>query len=235
MENNNSGEHKTNDDRLTDIFSSVGRQYRLTDVTAQFVAFRDLKIRWQRSYKMADFMVSDYLDDAPDGILWDFADTIIAKIFAENDSDYSNSVIEWISSDGFRARKQPIYLRRSKNLTRSPVGREKNLLDSYGRLVDDGLVEEDPGLCISWMKSATARKIGHCSVVMDVVALSGALDDAHVPDFVLDYCLYHELCHVKIGFDPSGRGHDQKFAGLENMYPRRSEAVEWLRRVDMFV
>ena len=171
MENNNSGEHKTNDDRLTDIFSSVGRQYRLTDVTAQFVAFRDLKIRWQRSYKMADFMVSDYLDDAPDGILWDFADTIIAKIFAENDSDYSNSVIEWISSDGFRARKQPIYLRRSKNLTRSPVGREKNLLDSYGRLVDDGLVEEDPGLCISWMKSATARKIGHCSVVMDVGGL----------------------------------------------------------------
>ena len=45
MENNNSGEHKTNDDRLTDIFSSVGRQYRLTDVTAQFVAFRDLKIK----------------------------------------------------------------------------------------------------------------------------------------------------------------------------------------------
>ncbi len=235
MEDGTKEKERINNDRLNGIFSDAGKDYGLDDVTAQFTAFRDLKIRWQRTYRMADFMVSDYLDDAPDGILREFADTIIAKAFSSDDRDYPGSVVEWISSDAFRERKQPIFLRRSKNLTRSPVGEAKNLLDSYGRLVDDGLVEEDPGLCLTWMKTSSARKIGHCSVVMDVVALSAALDSADVPDPVLDYCLYHEICHTVIGFDPSGREHERRFLQLDGMYPRRAEAAEWLRHADLFV
>lgn len=235
MQKRNKGAEKTDDERLSNIFSGAGKQYGLEEVTARFVAFRDLKIRWQRSYKMADFMVSDYLNDAPEEVLWDFADTIIAKAFTDDRGDYARSVVEWITSERFRERKQPVYLGRSRNLTRSPVGTHKNLTESYGRLVDSGLAEEDPGLCLSWTKNSASRKMGHCSVIMGVIAISGALDDVRVPDDVLDYCVYHELCHLKIGFDPSGGEHDRRFPAMEALYPKKAEAAEWLRHMDMFV
>ena len=52
------------DEILNEIFKKVGNDFGY-DVSAEFAAYRDFKIRWQRSYKWAEFQVSDYLKDAP--------------------------------------------------------------------------------------------------------------------------------------------------------------------------
>ena len=36
-----------------------------------------------------------------------------------------------------------------------------------------------------------------------------------IPDFVLDYCVYHELCHLMIGFDPMAKRHGEWVSKLE--------------------
>lgn len=57
------------DDHLTMIFSAVGARHGYEDVGAEFAAFEDFKVRWQRSYHWIRFSVSDYLDRAPDDAL----------------------------------------------------------------------------------------------------------------------------------------------------------------------
>ena len=70
---------------------------------------------------------------------------------------------------------------------------------------------------------------------MNVVSVSKALDTDEVPDFVLDYCLYHEICHLLLGYDPTGDAHEQKFYELNCKFPKRKEAEVWLRRLFMYV
>ena len=131
--------------------------------------------------------------------------------------------------------KQPVYVRRSRNLTRSPQGEHRNLKDSYERLKKMGLVEDDPELFLSWTKEPNVRKVGYCSVLMKVVAVSSVLDNPDIPENVMDFVLYHELCHILIGFDPGSEKHAKGFAELESRFPTRKEAEDWLRRLCLYL
>lgn len=42
-------------------FQKVGNDFGFGNVTAEYAPFRDLKVRWQRTYDWASFQVSDYL------------------------------------------------------------------------------------------------------------------------------------------------------------------------------
>ena len=53
------------DSELTEVFSEVGSRYGYADVKAKFKALKDFKVQWQRSYKWAEFTVSDYMDRTP--------------------------------------------------------------------------------------------------------------------------------------------------------------------------
>ncbi len=65
--------------QLNEIFERIGEEYGYR-AGAEFAAFKDLKVRWVRTSDWADFKVSDYLRDAPEGVIEDLARTIITKI-----------------------------------------------------------------------------------------------------------------------------------------------------------
>jgi len=215
-------------------FKEVGREYGFDKVEAEFVAFKEFKVRWQRSYKWADFKVSDYLADAPPEVIEGLCNSLFSKITGE-DEGYSDEMCRWMTAPEFSEYKQPVYLKRSRNLTRSSKGEAKDLESAYGRLIDMGLAEKDGSVHLTWTKESNVRKIGHCSVLMKVVTISSVLDTEMIPDFVLDYCLYHELCHLMIGFDPSAKRHGAEFSELEAKYPRADEAKEWLKKLCLYL
>ena len=215
-------------------FKEIGKEYGFDKVEAEFVAFKEFKVRWQRSYKWADFKVSDYLADAPPEVIEGLCNSLFSKITGD-DEGYSEEMCSWITSPEFSEYKQPVYLKRRRNITRSSKGESKDLDSAYGRLAEMGLVEKDRSVHISWTKESNIRKIGHCSVLMKVITISSILDTDEIPDFVLDYCLYHELCHLMIGFDPSAKRHGEEFARLEAKYPKADEAKEWLKRLCLYL
>ncbi|MGI6471506.1 MAG: hypothetical protein ACOX1N_00270 [Candidatus Methanomethylophilaceae archaeon] len=218
---------------LQEIFRNIGKKYKYDAVAAEFTAYKDFKVRWQRSYKWADFKVSDYLSDAPGRVIEGLAETLFTRICIRDETSFSEEMCDWVTAPEFARTKQPIYLRRSRNITRSPEGEHRNLTDSYNRLIDAGLVEKDPDMFLSWTREPSIRKVGHCSVLMKVVSLSSALDNPEIPDFVTDYVMYHELCHTIMGFNPTTERNQKEFAELEALYPRQNEAEAWLRKLCM--
>jgi hypothetical protein len=214
-------------------FKEVGREYGFDKVEAEFVAFKEFKVRWQRSYRWADFKVSDYLADAPPEVIEGLCNSLFSKITGD-DEGYSEEMCRWITAPEFSECKQPVYLKRSRNLTRSSKGETKDLESAYDRLIELGLVKKDPYVHLSWTKESNVRKIGHCSVLMKVITISNILDSDMIPDFVLDYCLYHELCHLMIGFDPSAKAHGEEFSNLEARYPQKDEANDWLKKLCLY-
>ncbi|MDI3483067.1 MAG: hypothetical protein PWQ88_938 [Candidatus Methanomethylophilaceae archaeon] len=218
---------------LEKAFQRAGREFGYNAVKAEFSPFRELKIRWQRSAGWAEFKVSDYLSDADEIIIEDLARVLFMRIAQGKRSKYPEELQEWMASPDFVKKKQPVYLRRSRNLSRDPRGKCYDLRNSYERLIETGMVERDPEVFLSWTLRPNLRRVGYCSVFMKVIAISCALDDKVIPEFVTEYVLYHELLHLADGPSMSGQVHDEEFRRREKMHPMWKEAEEWLRRLSV--
>jgi len=216
---------------LTTAFRSVGKEYGYDSVSADYESFKEFKVKWRRSCGWIEFEASDYLKDAPEDVLKGVAETIFSRISRMEQRRYSDTMLEWMTSKDFVKKKQPTYLRRSRNLTGTQVGKHVDLGESYKRLIDMGLVSYDEDLVISWTRQPNIKRIGYCSVLMKVIAISSLFDTPSIPTLVSDYILYHELIHLNRGFDPFNQKHDTDFHALESLYKERDEAETWLKKL----
>jgi predicted metal-dependent hydrolase len=74
--------------------------------------------------------------------------------------------------------------------------------------------------------------MGHYDYFRDIVMLSVTLDAPDVPDFVIDYVMYHELLHKAMGAEVvNGRryAHTPAFREAERKFPRYDEAEAFLQ------
>jgi len=220
---------------LNRSFGAVGKEYGYDSISAEFAEFKEFKVKWRRSCGWIEFEVSDYMRDAPEDVLKGVAETIFSRITKRNNNAYSDVMLDWMTSDDFVRRKQNTYLKRSRNLTRTHVGDHIDLNASYGRLVDMGLVSYDEDLVISWTKQPNVKRIGYCSVLMKVIAISSIFDTPSIPEFVSDFVLYHEIIHLNGGFDPFNKRHDVDFRALEDLHPGKKDAEDWLRRLRLYM
>lgn len=84
---------------------------------------------------------------------------------------------------------------------------------------------------LSWSSTPTFRKYGHYQPSTDSLVLSASLDDASIPDYVLDFAMYHELLHKHLGVTVSKNrriAHHTTFRKLEAQFPQYEQAMRYL-------
>ncbi len=216
---------------LQESFQLAGKEFGYSSVRAEYSPFKEFKVKWQRSAGWAEFKVSDYLMDAGEDVIQGLAHALFLRIVKGRKDPYPEPMKDWMTSAEFVAQKQPVYIRRSRNLTRSPAGKHRNLMDSVERLIEQGMVEKEEGMFISWTRSRNLRRVGYCSVLMKVIAISSVFDDPEIPEYVLDYVVYHEMLHLHNGLDPDSPKHGPEFRAQERLFPRWEEAEAWLRKI----
>ena len=74
--------------KLTNSFSKVGKEYGYDCVTAEFSEFKEFKVKWTRSCGWAEFKISDYLKDAPVNVIEGLAETIFLRISRKSSKGY---------------------------------------------------------------------------------------------------------------------------------------------------
>ncbi len=83
-----------------------------------------------------------------------------------------------------------------------------------------------------WGGRLTRRKFGHYEPATDTIMLSPTLDAASVPQFVVEFVLYHEMLHKSLGVTVrNGRryAHTPEFRRRERDFERYEEAQAFLR------
>lgn len=110
---------------LTNIFQHIGAEYGYKTVNAEYLAVKDFKVRWQRSYDWIDFRASDYLEDAPEEVLEGLARNLFDRI-AGKGTEFSTALKEWVTRPEFCQQKQKIFLERSKYVLNTAEGEHKN-------------------------------------------------------------------------------------------------------------
>ena len=226
----NSKNRTVTDGHLTEIFSAVGQRYGYEDVKAEFAPLRDFKVRWQRSYNWAIFTISDYLDRAPDAVLEDLAAVLFAKITGEN-REYGDVFLNYITDRNLTRTNRKDFLKRSRNLSKESIGEYHNLNDCVNRLRDMRLIPDDIECVLTWDNSASAR-VAACSVLQGVVAVSKELDRKGIPEHVLDYCVYSQMCRLIMGFN----SHDKvAYVRMCTTHPMAREATIWLNEHGIYL
>jgi len=221
----------TVDSRLTAMATAAGREHGLQRVDGFFVFSKEFGFRWTQQGRQLDLLVSDYLQDAPDAALSDFVTGTVGYICSKQ-SRFGPAYLAYVTSDTYILAKRPVYLRRSRNLTCTDQGVTRNLCDAAQRIMDLGLIgpHDLDNAFLSWTAAPTFRRLGYCSTMMRVVAISSAFDNENVPEYALDYVVYHECLHLRQGYRPFvHRHHDAEFRRQEHLFPEWRTAENILK------
>ncbi|AGI47776.1 Protein of unknown function DUF45 [Thermoplasmatales archaeon BRNA1] len=200
---------------------------------ARFTRSKELSVRWKTTGSSLYFYVSDYLEDAPRDVLKDFCRGAMTFVFGGR-KQFGERYMEYMTSDGFLLSKRPIYLRRSRNLLVNDVGKYHALSDSVQRLYDAGLLEQSDidNTVFTWTVKPNYTRLGYCSPLMRVVAVSSALDRPDISEHALDYVVYHECMHLRQGYRPfDRRPHDAAFHREMAKFPGLKEAEKEINSV----
>ncbi len=216
---------------LQRCFARVGAEHGFTDVNANWERFKEFKATWKRCSTSAELLITDYMKESGEDLITDLARGIFGRMGRGGVKEiYSERLKQHFLSPEFILRNQPLYLRRSRNLAYAQQGRVHDLRTLEQDLHDLGLVKRVPHAYISWTKGDNRQRVGYCSVIMRVVAISRVLDRKEIPSFVPSYVLYHELIHLENGLR-FGSYHDREFRERERIHPHHEEAERWLRRI----
>lgn len=166
-----------NNKELTDIFKDVGKEYGFEKVNAEFMEYTDFKVKWTRSYKWADFQVSDYLDKGSPQVIRDTADALFSRImgrYPEGGPKYPPALTEYLLSDDLIKNYLDIWVKRHEDLQKAPEHLEQRVIDviakEYGKPID--------GLTVLW----TTKKRPQMSSLFRTLAANDKMSDDEIAD-----------------------------------------------------
>ena len=114
------------------------------------------------------------------------------------------------------------------------AGKHHDLEKSYQRVNQQFFSNKSKKPHLVWNNRLTRRKFGHYQEDTNTVMVSISLDHPRVPDYVLDYVMYHELLHQKLGVrlkNGHRYTHTPEFKKMELGLPRIAKAQQFLTKL----
>jgi len=226
-------------DGLLHIFQESYRELRPRDsvpeLRVEFFAFTSIKntIRMREGRLLV--RLSDLLEGAPQPILQAIAHILLAKIYRKPvDRDAATRYRRYVSGHD---------ISRKAHLVRQMRGR-KHLHSAQGRTYDLEAVFEDlnarffNGLLarpqMTWSRNHSRNSLGHYDPAHNAIVVSRIFDHPRVPQYAVDYIVYHEMLHLKHPVRLRGSRrcvHSVEFQAEEKLFPQLEEVKRFLRQL----
>ena len=116
-----------------------------------------------------------------------------------------------------------------------PVGMYRDLAASFERVNREYFGSALARPRLTWSRTFAGRKFGHYDPIRDTVMISATLDREDLPEYALDFVVYHELLHKQLGINwRQGRmnAHTPEFRAAERRFVRHVDADATLTRLD---
>jgi hypothetical protein len=179
--------------------------------------------------------ISDIFKEAPLNVHRALAFILVAKLLSKRTPDVHERVYKDFASTPKVLRASDIVRRRrGRKIISSSRGQVYDLDKMFQRInkryFDNAL--EKPTL--TWSQRKTRRILGHHDSVHDTITISKTLDSREVPEWFVEYIVYHEMLHIK---HPArlvnGRRyyHTSAFRHDEMRFEYFDEAMEWLENL----
>jgi hypothetical protein len=189
--------------------------------------FRDNRLRVR---------VSDLFVDAPRAVIHALALILLSKLYRRKlESDVHRTYRVFILSPDIQERARVARFERGRSRTGlGPAGRHVNLDKSFERLNRAYFCGTLNKPRITWSVRGSRRTLGRYDATRHCISISRIFDAPGVPEFVVDYVMFHEMLHVKHQScikDCRILVHTPEFRADEKSFARYAEATLWLKRI----
>lgn len=220
---------------FVDAFRSLGNGRVVPIVEVRFYPYAGLhhtiRLRQGRVY----VRISDICKDSPSEVMRSLAFLLVARLLGKRVPKVHDRVYREYSLTSDVMRSSDIARRRrGRKMISSSQGEVYDLEKIFARLNRKFFDGELSKPTITWSQRRTRSILGHHDRVYDSITISKTLDSKDVPEWFVEYILYHEMLHIK---HPArlikGRRyyHTSAFRLDERRFPQYEEAQNWLERV----
>jgi hypothetical protein len=220
---------------FVDAFRQLAKHRPIPEVEVRFYPYAGLnhtiRLRSGRVY----VRISDVFKDAPLNVHRALAFILVAKLLSKRIPDVHDRVYrDYAFSPQILRASDIARRRRGRKMISSARGRVYDLDKMFARLNHryfDGRLETPT---LTWSQRRTRRILGHHDAAHKTIVVSKTLDARDVPQWFVEYILYHEMLHIK---HPAriinGRRyyHTSSFRAEEQRFPYYEQALDWLDRI----
>ena len=224
---------------LLEIFQETYRELRpgtsLPELKIEFFAFANVNntIRLRQGRLLV--RLSDLLEGAPDSVLRAIAHILLAKMYRRPiDRGLASRYRKYVGSHDIVRKAHLVRQMRGSKRLRSPRGYFYDLdavFEELNTRFFHGLMARPR---MSWSQTKTRRILGHYDPAHNAIIISRVFDHFAVPQYVLEYIVYHEMLHLKHPVKLRGSRrcvHSAEFQAEEKLFPHMAEANAFLKRL----
>ncbi|MEK6335257.1 MAG: SprT-like domain-containing protein [Acidobacteriota bacterium] len=224
---------------FSDAFRQLekGRRFRpdIADIEVKFYPYAGLhhtiRVRAGRVY----VRLSDLFQTAPPEVIRALAFLLVARLLSRKAPRAQERIYRAFAFSPQLLRAADIARRRrGRKIISSAQGSVYDLDRIFARLNRRYFGGEMEKPVLTWSQRRARSILGHHDAAHDTITISKTLDSPDVPEWFVEYILFHEMLHIK---HPAriikGRRyyHTSAFRTEEQSYPRYQQAQEWLDRV----
>lgn len=179
--------------------------------------------------------LSDICKDSPPEVLRALAWILVAQLLRKRVPTIHDRIYRDYTLTPAVMRSLDLVRRgRGRKMISSALGEVYDLDRMFAKLNRRHFDSQIPKPTITWSQRRTKRILGHHDHIHDSITISKTLDSTDIPEWFVEYVLYHEMLHIK---HPArlinGRRyyHTSAFRQDERKFPHYEQAQKWLERL----
>jgi predicted metal-dependent hydrolase len=215
------------------IYTRLGCEGRPPNFIVEYHPYSGLTHTIRLREDTAHVRLSDVLREAPRSVVEATAAILLGRLYRRRPpSELLDAYREFSHAGSTRRHLLQLRQRRVRRVEHQPAGTHHDLAALFARL--NGIYFETslqrPAL--GWSLRDWRSQLGCFDPALNHILINRRLDHAHVPDFVVEYVLYHEMLHVKhpMRFVRCRReSHSVRFREEEKRFADYQRATKFLR------
>jgi hypothetical protein len=214
------------------MFTRLGCDGRPPHVHIEFYPYSSLVITLRRRHDTLFVRFSDLLFRAPLPVLESAAALLLARVYRRRGHrQLFEPYLDYARSQRTRERINQMRSRRVRLRHTTPQGRHFDLVALFDQLnakYFNGVLQRPH---IGWSTRGWRRQFGCYDPGPNQILLNRRMDRPNIPQFVVEYVLYHEMLHVKHPTRRSGCSlisHSPEFRAEEKLFAEFHRARKFL-------
>jgi hypothetical protein len=226
-------------DGLLHIFQESYRELRprdpIPELKVDFFAFTSIKntIRMREGRLLV--RLSDLLEGAPATVLQAIAHILLAKMYRKPiEREAAVRYRRYISSQDISRKAHLVRQMRGRKRLHSAQGHTYDLeavFEGLNTRFFHGLLARPQ---LTWSSNHSRNSLGHFDPAHNAIVVSRIFDHPRVPQYAVDYIVYHEMLHLKHPVRLRGSRrcvHSAEFQAEEKLFPKLAEVKRFLKQL----
>lgn len=226
-------------DGLLHIFQETYQGLRprdpIPELRVDFYAFTSIKntIRMREGRLLV--RLSDLLEGAPVAVLQAIAHILLAKMYRKPvGREAAARYRRYVSSHDITRKAHLVRQMRGHKRLHSAQGRTYDLeavFESLNTRFFHGLLARPQ---LTWSRNHSRNSLGHYDPAHNAIVVSRIFDHPRVPQYAVDYIVYHEMLHLKHPVRLRGSRrcvHSAQFQAEEKLFPQLEEVKRFLKQL----